>query len=184
MISGSIKKNKKIKTEDLNMFKLNINVSDILLTPLACSSLVNEILKGILYQKCQIPYPYDWMKTMVTRKRQKSEIDVKKFNNIKATNHFLLVSSVLDKLETFMQAIEHEFSQCKTNIQEVFIVLGTTPHTANEIISVSFTLVDGHNEKNHISQLNKYRQKILRQVIIIEIKDVTNTLGTFVESAF
>ncbi|CAG9863404.1 unnamed protein product [Phyllotreta striolata] len=153
-----------MNTDQKTNFSLHINVTDILLTPLSCSSLVSEVLKGVLYQKSQIPYTYDCMRTLVTRKRQKTEGEKV---DIRAANYFHLVSGVFDKLELAMLELKNEFSHWKSGIREVLIVFGTTPVTANEVFSIKFSsLVEGHNERNHILQLNQYQKKILRKLFL------------------
>lgn len=51
---------------------IDIHISESVFTPLACATLINEIIKSIVYQKSQIPYPYNWLKMMVERKRRKT----------------------------------------------------------------------------------------------------------------
>lgn len=52
MKTSTTHKNKNLLQE------IDVKISEMTLIPLACASLVNEILKELLYQKCQIPYPY------------------------------------------------------------------------------------------------------------------------------
>uniref|UniRef100_A0A6P7G8Y4 Uncharacterized protein LOC114335283 n=1 Tax=Diabrotica virgifera virgifera TaxID=50390 RepID=A0A6P7G8Y4_DIAVI len=158
-----------MKTESCidDLSNINVNVTDIVLTPFSCASIINEVLKGVLYQRCQIPYPYNWMKTIVTKKREKSDIEISGKTNFKAENHFRSVSKVFDILEAVMTDIKNEFIHFNKSLKKVLFVLGTTPVTPSEVFSISVSsLIDGHNERNHISQLNKYQQKILRSIFL------------------
>ncbi|XP_072388688.1 uncharacterized protein [Diabrotica undecimpunctata] len=158
-----------MKTESRidDVSNINVNVTDIVLTPFACASIVNEVLKGVLYQKCQIPYPYNWMKNIVTKKREKSDIEINGRTNFKAEHHFRSVSKAFDVLEAVMTDIKDEFIHFNKSLKKVLFVLGTTPVTPSEVFTISVSsLIEGHNERNHINQLNKYQQKILRNIFL------------------
>lgn len=157
----------KTSSDDDNIFKIEANTSDITLTPSACASIINEIIKGLLYQKCQIPYSYSRMKILVNKKRQKtSETTEVVQRNLRAESHFLVVSNVLDTVESAMTSITNEFIYNKNKVKSVVFVLGTTPYTAREVITINVSLLTGHNETNHVRELNKYRQKILRSIFL------------------
>lgn len=142
-------------------FVVNVEISDIVLTPLICASLVNEILKGLIYQKSQIPYPYNWLKNIVDKKRKREDNhNTEGSRNFKLVNHFRIVSNVYDTLENVMTAIVKEFSESLETIKEVIIVFGTTPECPKEVFTINFiSIMKGHHERNH--QI-KYQQKILR----------------------
>lgn len=143
------------------ILEIDLKISEITLTPLACASLINEILKGLLYQKCQIPYPYSWMKNMVDKKR-KAHSSENKTINFTAANHFRIVSKAYDTLESVMKGILKEFSY-KDNIKEVIVLFGTTPQCPKEVVTIKILPSDTeHNERNHMTELDKYQQKILR----------------------
>lgn len=160
MLSERMLNSKKNET----CYALNVEISDIVLTPFTCASLVNEILKGLLYKKSQIPYPYNWLKNIVNKKRDQVNIGEKTGpTNFKLENHFRVVSNAYDTLENLMKAITKEFSESVELIKEVVIIFGTTPECPKEIFSINTVpVMKGHNEKNHIVQLNRYQQKILR----------------------
>lgn len=144
---------------------IDIEISNVILTPFTCASLVNEILKGLLHQKNQIPYSYNWLKSIVTKKRQQENNDEKTGpTNFKLVNHFRIVSNAFDTLESLMKAIIKEFSDSlDETIRKVVIVFGTTPECPKEIFTINTTSVMlGHHERNHKEQLIKYQQKILR----------------------
>lgn len=157
-----------IKLEDTLQSKseesswMDIPITDIVLTPLTCASLVNEILKGLLYQKCQIPYPYTWLHQMVTKKRQSPESSSSR-KNINIVNNFHKVSLIYDKLEKVMKSLADEFTRNKEQIKEVVIMFGTTPQSPKEVVTINVSqTAKGHLEKNHIAHINKFQQKILR----------------------
>ncbi|KAJ8925927.1 hypothetical protein NQ315_009779 [Exocentrus adspersus] len=149
---------------------INVEISEVL-TPATCAFLINEILQGILYQKCQIPYPYTWLKSVVNRKRAKdstSENAVKKIN-FSAASHFRIVSTAYDILENVMKGIIKEFSERGDCIKEVVFVIGPTPQCPKEIYTINITsLAKGHLERNHANSLCKYRQKILRNIFLCQ----------------
>lgn len=143
---------------------INIDISDVILTPVTVSKLVNEIFKHLLYQKNQIPYPYSWLKNIVNRKRGESERNEKSGpTNFKAANHFRVVSKGFDILESLMKGITNEFSESLEIISEIVIIFGTTPQCPKEVFKIKvMPTVKGHSERNHLSELNKYQQRILR----------------------
>lgn len=145
---------------------LHIPVADELtLTPFAGASLVNEILKGLLYQKCQIPYPYHWLKQVVEKRRQRlndAETPSRKVN-FAHENHFRIVSKAYDHLDMVMRGISKEFCDQNTEIQEVVVTFGPSPACIKEAFTIALPVtMKGHVEHNHIGQLNKNLQKVLR----------------------
>nr|CAH7720197.1 unnamed protein product [Callosobruchus chinensis] len=146
---------------------INLKISELILTPLICASLVGEILKGLLYQKNQIPYPYSYMKNTIIKKRQKQEADAPKKDNITVLNHYRIASSAYDTIENIIKAIKEEFSKNGDHIKEVIIIFGTVPQCPKEIFSISISdLAVGHIERNHIAYMDKYQQKILRNIFL------------------
>lgn len=143
---------------------INVEIPEIILTPFACATIINEILKGLLYQKNQIPYPYSWLRNIVNKKRNNDNPNVKDEPvNFKLVNHFRVVSKAYDTLECVMKGIIREFSESLEIIREVIIVFGTTPECPKEIFKINtMPVIKGHNERNHMVQLNKHQQKILR----------------------
>lgn len=144
--------------------ELSINISDELtLTPLAGASLVNEIIKGLLYQKCQIPFPYVWLKQIVEKRRKllnDNEAGPKKVNIIHE-NHYRVVSTAYDQVNLIMRGIEKAFRD--STVKEVVIVFGSSPTCPKEVFTVALPdLATGHFERNHLGQLNKHLQKVLR----------------------
>nr|XP_023022274.1 uncharacterized protein LOC111510587 [Leptinotarsa decemlineata] len=149
-------------------FVIDVNVSNLIMTPLTCASLVNEMLKGLLYQKSQIPYPYSWMKAVLERKRQRNENESSdRPINHSAANHFRIVSKAYEILESVMQGVIKEFRESVLPIDEVVIVFGTTPQCPKEIFTINVSsLAKGHFERNHLNELNKAHPKILRDIFL------------------
>lgn len=143
---------------------INVECSDLVLTQFVCASLVNEIFKGLLYKKSQIPYPYNWLKNIIIKKREQSaSSDETKSTNLTVVNHFRVVSNAYDTMESLMTGLIKEFSETVEKIIEVLIVFGTTPECPKEVFTINtLPVIQGHNERNHIAQLKKYQQKILR----------------------
>lgn len=145
---------------------INVNISDVL-TPLSCAFLINEILQSLLYHKSQIPYPYNWLKSIVDKKRgnSASEGSGRKIN-FNAVNHFRVVSKAYDILENIMRGIVKIFDVKSDCIKEVVFVFGATPVSPKEIYTIKISyLAKGHLERNHTSSVCKC-QKILRYVDI------------------
>ncbi|XP_074042244.1 uncharacterized protein [Leptinotarsa decemlineata] len=149
-------------------FVIDVNVSNLIMTPLTCASLVNEMLKGLLYQKSQIPYPYSWMKTVLERKRQRNENEPSDSPiNLSAANHFRIVSKAYEILQSVMQGVIEEFRESVLPIDEVVIVFGTTPQCPEEILTITIpSLARGHFEGNHLNELNKAQPKVLRNIFL------------------
>ncbi|VEN33729.1 unnamed protein product [Callosobruchus maculatus] len=146
---------------------INLKISELILTPLICASLIGEILKGLLYQKNQIPYPYNYMKNMVIKKRQKQEVDKPGKENMTVLNHYRTVSSAYDTIEEIVKALKGEFSKNGDHIKEVLIIFGIVPQCPKELFTISISdLAVGHIERNHIAYMDKYQQKILRNIFL------------------
>ncbi|KAF7279667.1 hypothetical protein GWI33_006831 [Rhynchophorus ferrugineus] len=136
------------------------------MSPIA--TLVNEILKGLLFQKCQIPYSYNWLKNVVEKRRKKTteQQSSKKFN-ITYENHFRMVSTVYDNINSIMNGILKEFCESGNVILQVVIIFGSTPNYPKEVYTLNLpAIVMGHDEKNHVSDINKHLQKILRNIFL------------------
>lgn len=140
-------------------------VDELTLTPLAGASLVNEIIKGLLYQKCQIPYPYHWLKRVVEKRRQRlnhTEAPSRKVN-FAHENHFRTVSKAYDHLDLVMRGIHKEFCDQNSEVQEVVVMFGPSPACIKEAFTIALPVtLKGHLEHNHTGQLNKNLQKVLR----------------------
>uniref|UniRef100_A0AAR5Q975 HORMA domain-containing protein n=2 Tax=Dendroctonus ponderosae TaxID=77166 RepID=A0AAR5Q975_DENPD len=146
--------------------------SELTLTPLGGALLVNEILKGLLYQKCQIPYSYTYMKQLVEKRRKKlcqQENEPQKVN-LTVEKHYRVVSAAYDYMEMVMKGISVQFSDPSSHIKEVVIMFGTSPNFPTEVFTIEMPLVmTGHIECNHIRQLNNHLHKIMRDIFLSQV---------------
>lgn len=61
-----------------------------------------------------------------------------------------------------MNGILKEFSN-NVSIKEVVVLFGTTPQYPKEVVTINILPISTqHIEQNHIAELDKYQQKILR----------------------
>ncbi|XP_060518603.1 MAD2L1-binding protein-like [Cylas formicarius] len=149
------------------MIDFQVNVSDVVFTPFACAALIYEIVKGLLFQKNQIPYPYERLKDMVEKRRKKQNGIT--LRNYAIETHYRNVSLVYDNLEKINNWIIRDFSKPNSVIKEVLVVFGDTPHCAREVFTISVCALDrGHIERNHLKELRKYLQRILRNIFLSE----------------
>lgn len=141
---------------------IDIQITETVFTPLACATLINEILKSLVYQKSQIPYPYNWLKMIVERKRQKNDHDIVSSTNFTVERHYRLASAAYDNLEEIMRNIRKQF-ESHTRIQEVLILFGTTPQCPKEVFTIKVpSVAKNHIEENHVRLISKSQHKILR----------------------
>ncbi|KAK9875487.1 hypothetical protein WA026_007879 [Henosepilachna vigintioctopunctata] len=156
--------------------EIRVNVSDYILTPLSCSYLIHEILKGLIYQKCQIPYPFSWLKSTINRRRgEESEaecegLDLKPKTNINFTveHHYRVASKFFDDFQNAMKEISQELSQ--NVVSEILILFGPTPVCPKEVCRIKVPLLaSGHFEDSHINDALKHQHKALRQIFLSNI---------------
>lgn len=150
-----------------NEITIDIKITDVL-TPLTCGLLVNEIIKYLVYQKSQIPYPYNWLQTVVTRKRKSMEShSPQTTSNLSVERHYKVTSAAYDIVEEIMNNIKTEFKNSIQYIKEVLIIFGATPYTPKEVFRISVpVLQEIHIEANHVKSMQKSQQKILRYISI------------------
>lgn len=152
-------------TRKLNLNKqLNVDLKGTLLTPLACASLISELLKTLIFQTSQIPYPYNWLKFVVERKRKKDnqqEENGGKSSQTAVQRYYRLVSSTYDNLEDIMCHIRKEIES--SDVQEVVILFGATPFTPKQVYSVKLpAIVRGHLDSIHQQTNTKNQHNVLR----------------------
>jgi hypothetical protein len=147
---------------------IDVPITDFILTPLSCAHIVNEVMKNLLYQRSQIPYPYTWLKNIVSKKRE--SFDESKNRNFTLNRHFQIVSSAYDAAENIMSNISKHFSHLGSNLKEVIFVLGVSPVCPKEIFTVKVSsLANGHIERNHVADNSKKQPRILRDIFLSEI---------------
>lgn len=144
--------------------KINLSITGFVLTPLACSSLINEIIKCLLYEKSQIPYSHNWLKNIVCKKRKSLENEQGTTrNHYTAKKYYNIVSKAYDALDEIMENLSKEFKNKSSTIHEILIMFGVTPLNPKETISINFTnITHDHVEVNHVQSNFKKQRCILR----------------------
>lgn len=56
-----------------NIIPLSIEITDII-TPKSCSCFIAELIKYVVYNKDQIPYPFEHLKRFVLKRRERQKI--------------------------------------------------------------------------------------------------------------
>lgn len=146
---------------------INLNVSDLLLTPLSCSSIISEIIKVLLYEKSQLPHSYNWLKSMVTKRRKAAKDDdhPNEKRNFTAARYFNIVSSAYDAVETMMESIKKALQNDANVINEVLIIFGTTPLNPKQSFSIKLSnILHDHVESNHVQSNLRKQQTVLRYI--------------------
>lgn len=145
--------------------KLNIdvNVTNLVLTPITCSTLVSKVIKCLIYEKSQIPYPYEWLQTIVNKKRKlDSETESENSKNYQAERHFRTVSSVYDNTESILKEIKQQFKS-GTPIEEILLLFGGSEMSPKEVYRIRIPyLAKGHLEENHYTMTKKYSHTVIR----------------------
>lgn len=143
---------------------INVPISDYILTPVSCAVLVSEVMKNLLYQRAQIPYPYVWLKSIVKKKRKSlEEGGEEKKINFTLNKHFQTVSTAYDAIESVSSDIVRYFTIFGACLKEVNFVIGVTPVCPKEILTVRVsTLALGHVERNHVMENSKKQSRVLR----------------------
>lgn len=146
--------------------QLKVDLKGTVLTPLACTSLINELLKTLIYQKSQIPFPYNFLKSVIERRRKKdhqeSNISIKT-TKVAIERYYRLASSTYDNLEDIMCHIRQEIEN--SEVQEVVILFGTTPLCPKQAYSLKLPVIARrHLEKIHQPTNSKNQHNILRFV--------------------
>ncbi|KAL3286200.1 hypothetical protein HHI36_000711 [Cryptolaemus montrouzieri] len=154
--------------------QIEVVISDYILTPLSCSSLISEIVKCLIYQKCQIPYSYNWLKSAINRRRRQekeaeNEDNLSKRNiNFTVENHFRTASKLYDDVEEAMKELGGELT--RSIVSEVVILFGPTPICPKEVCTIRLPkLAYGHFEESHVKDALKHQHKALRQVFLSNI---------------
>lgn len=140
--------------------EINVKIKDLVLTPLTCASIVNETIRTLVYNKSQIPYPYNYLTLIVQRKRKE---DPKTFKNFTAERHFQVASSAADVIEDLTKNIKEEFRKGGAAVREVLILFGATPYTVKETFTIRVTNVaKGHAEDTHKVANRKNQHKVMQ----------------------
>ncbi|KAF5293265.1 hypothetical protein FQR65_LT11005 [Abscondita terminalis] len=158
--------------------EIKVHVTELILTPLACSTIINEVIKYLLYQKSQIPYPYSWLKSVVNKKRTEKNMQTK-FSNFQVERHYNVVSTAFNSLENLMSSINLLFKNDGNNINRVLIIFGSSVYTAKEVYTFKISnLASDHLEENHSYNNAKNQHKVIRSIVLSEewVKAMTTSI--------
>lgn len=137
---------------------LNLEIGDQL-TTISCGHVLVELIKFIAYQRLQIPYSYQWLKHVVTKKKLCEDEEVKE--SFQSERHFRAASTALENLDFILKSLQKEIGGPSIP-EEVCISLGATPVTCKEMYRVLLP-VACHKPQCH-STLIANDQKIQRSV--------------------
>ncbi|XP_050551395.1 uncharacterized protein LOC126910943 [Spodoptera frugiperda] len=137
---------------------LNLEIGDQL-TNISCGHVIVELIKFIVYQRLQIPYSYQWLKQVITKKKSCEEDNVKE--SFQSERYFRTASTALENLDFILKSLHKEVSGPSIP-DEVCIALGATPVTCKEVYRVFMPTVC-HRPQCH-STLIASDQKIQRSV--------------------
>lgn len=144
---------------------INVDMKDMILTPQTCVSVIIEILKAVLYEKSQLPYPYSWLKNALSKRKPEPNIHSHSISII-VQKYFNLASNAFRSVEDITTNLSSLMSSCQ-KVQEVVILFGSTPYTPKEVFTIKFPdLAKGHIESNHKNMLQKKLHKVLRNVFL------------------
>ncbi|KAG8323664.1 hypothetical protein J6590_001407 [Homalodisca vitripennis] len=154
---------------------LTVALTDII-TPKSCSSYIAELIKYIVFNKQQIPYPYERLKLFVLKRRERQKL-IELHNNSENNDASLRVSFVMEKyykkveeafeiLDNVFKCIEHELTKSSEHLlEEVVLLFGATPLSPKDVYRIKIpSLTYGHSENQHL-----YKRQIgnlFRNIII------------------
>lgn len=151
-----------------NKLHIITNISNgTILTPVACANLIAELIKNLIYQKSQIPYPFIYFKNAIIKKRRSEEATKdEKPLNLSVQNHFRSASKAYDNIVNILWNIENELKSTENAIEEIVILFGMTYHLAREVYRIVIPRLEyDHNEENHFNDTQKCVRNILRNIL-------------------
>ncbi|CAG9789276.1 unnamed protein product [Diatraea saccharalis] len=83
---------------------INLNIGDQL-TSISCGHVVVELIKFLVYQRLQIPYTYQWLKQVVTKKKMCANEEKK--DSFQSERHFRVASTALENLDFILKVLFH-----------------------------------------------------------------------------
>lgn len=149
---------------NLKAVNINCKLNNLIITPLTCSAFIMEFIKLVIYEKLQIPYPYSWLKTRIL-KRQTSEIDDTKQRNMMVERQYNIAATAFQFVEDLSRQLHKEFKTKDSLVEEIVISFGATANNPKEAYCIKLPeRTEGHTEANHISDINKTVNQMLRYV--------------------
>ncbi|XP_026760541.2 uncharacterized protein LOC113519615 [Galleria mellonella] len=154
-------------SKNLKPIVVDLNIGDQL-TSVSCGHVVVEIIKFIVYQRLQIPYTYQWLKHVVTKKRNCENDDLK--GSFQSEKHYHVASTALDNLDYILKSLLHEINGPSIP-EEVCIILGGTPVTCKEIYRLILPTLchKPQCQSTHIANDQKIQKNIFRTLVTSEM---------------
>lgn len=146
-----------------NNFNIHVDLSNLTLTPFTCATLLSRIIKYLIFEKSQIPYPYEQLKTIINKKRNvENDEEDEKQRNIQAERHYRTVSGAYDKIELLLKQIRNHFNE-GNKVEEILLLFGGSELNPKQVYRIRIpNLAFGHYEPNHIREIEKRTTNILR----------------------
>ncbi|XP_059053432.1 uncharacterized protein LOC131847798 [Achroia grisella] len=154
-------------SKNLKPVIVNLNIGDQL-TSISCGHIVVEIIKFLVYQRLQIPYTYQWLKQVVTMKKNCENEDHKE--SFQSERHYHIASTTLENLDYILKSLLHEINGPSIP-DEVCITLGGTPVTCKEVYRLILPTMC-HKPQCHSSNIandQKIQKSIFRTLVTSEM---------------
>ncbi|KAL4720029.1 hypothetical protein ACJJTC_009271 [Scirpophaga incertulas] len=145
---------------------INLNIGDQL-TTISCGHVVVELIKFLVYQRLQIPYTYQWLKQIVTKKKIQDHDERKE--SFQSERHFRIASAALDNLDFILKSLLQEIGAAIP--EEVCIALGGTPVSFKEVYRLIMPSAC-HKPQCHSANIandHKIQRNIFRTLVTSEI---------------
>lgn len=114
---------------------VNVDISDVM-SPQTCGLILIEIIKYLVHQKQQIPFTYDRLKDMVSKKREiGEESENSRPESLASKKYFRVASTSVDIMESIFTKILNEIESCLPP-EEVCLILGATPVSSREVYRI------------------------------------------------
>uniref|UniRef100_A0A182FBE0 MAD2L1-binding protein n=2 Tax=Anopheles albimanus TaxID=7167 RepID=A0A182FBE0_ANOAL len=145
---------------------VEVELDSSVVTKACATQFVRSIIEFLLYDRLQIPLPYNAFRQLVKSRTLPSEDDLPvRRANIKLRKDLeqaqQTVTNVDNLFEIISKCVEHSPS-----IREVLILLGSTIYTAKEAFHVRMPTIDvNHHGINHGRDLKKDLMKLNRALI-------------------
>lgn len=147
-----------------DFIKIDLNIGDQL-TSISCGHIVVEIIKFLAYQRLQIPYTYQWLKQIVTKKKACENVK----ESYQSERHFRVASTALDNLDFIIKSLLKEIDGA-TLPEEICIALGATPITCKEIYRLLLPTVCHKPQchSTHIANDQKIQRNVFKNLVTSE----------------
>ncbi|KAM3962475.1 uncharacterized protein ACR2FA_003378 [Aphomia sociella] len=145
---------------------VDLNIGDQL-TSISCGHVVVEIIKFIVYQRLQIPYTYQWLKQVITKKKMSDSEHEKE--SFQSERHYHIASTALDNLDFILKSLLQEINGPSIP-EEVCIILGSTPVTCKEVYRFVLPTLCHKPQchSTHIANDQKIQKNVFRTLVTSE----------------